>query len=87
VRQRNARAHSHLADELAAGAEHVKRHLEADDQDALVQLLGALAQRVLRAQLQARQALVSLFTLLESLAERGRALRSRRAACTRLRTL
>jgi len=87
VRQREARAHSHLADELAAGAEHVERHLEADDQDALVQLLGALAQRVLRAQLQARQALVSLFTLLESLAERGRALRSRRAACTRLRTL
>ena len=37
-----------LADEVpAAVAPHVEGHLEADDQDALVQLLGALAQRVL----------------------------------------
>ena len=37
-----------LADEVpAAVAPHVEGHLEADDQDALVQLLGALPQRVL----------------------------------------
>ena len=37
----------------AAIAPDVEGHLEADDQDALVQLLGALAQRMLALELQA----------------------------------
>lgn len=43
-----------LADEVvAAGAPDVERHLEADDQNALVQLLRTLPQRVLPSKLQA----------------------------------
>lgn len=46
-----------LANEVAAArAPHIEGHLEADDQDALVQLLGALAQRVLPLELQAPEA-------------------------------
>ena len=49
-----------LADEVAAaGAPHVEGHLEADDQDALVQLLGSLPQGVLALLLQAQGQLVS----------------------------
>lgn len=41
------KSHSLPNEVPAAIAPHIERHLKADDQDALVELLGTLAQRVL----------------------------------------
>ena len=45
-------AHALANQVLAAVAPHIERHLKADDQDALIELLGSLPQRVLALLLQ-----------------------------------